>query len=49
MLAKNVKECDISYNPNALGYTGLVVLRLALTRGNETVTLYHEVHINNAL
>jgi MSHA biogenesis protein MshO len=48
LLASNVSACTISYNANVSGYTGLVVMRLALTRGNETVSLYHEVHINNA-
>jgi MSHA biogenesis protein MshO len=48
LLASNVSACTISYNANVSGYTGLVVLQLSLTRGNETVSLYHEVHINNA-
>ena len=48
LLARYVSGCQISYNPNALGYTGLVVLQLKLTRNGESVTLYHEVHINNA-
>jgi MSHA biogenesis protein MshO len=48
LIASNVSACTISYNANVSGYTGLVVLRLSLTRGNETVSLYHEVHVNNA-
>jgi MSHA biogenesis protein MshO len=48
LVAGNVSACSISYSANVSGYTGLVVLRLSITRGNETVTLYHEVHVNNA-
>jgi MSHA biogenesis protein MshO len=48
LVAGNVSACSISYAANISGYTGLVVLRLSLTRGNETVSLYHEVHVNNA-
>jgi MSHA biogenesis protein MshO len=48
LVASNVSACSISYNANISGYTGLVVLRLSLTRGNETVSLYHELHVNNA-
>jgi MSHA biogenesis protein MshO len=48
LVASNVSACAIGYNANISGYTGLVVLRLSLTRGNETVSLYNEVHVNNA-
>ena len=48
LVAGNVSACTIGYSANVSGYTGLVVLKLSLTRGNETVSLYHEVHVNNA-
>jgi MSHA biogenesis protein MshO len=48
LVAKNVSACEIDYDANALGNNGLVAMRLQLTRGNEAVSLYHEVHVNNA-
>ena len=48
LVANNVSACAISYSANVSGYTGLVVLRLSITRGSETVSLYQEVHVNNA-
>ena len=48
LLAQNVTGCQVTYNPLALTQSlGLVSIRLQLTRGNETVTLYHEVHVSN--
>jgi MSHA biogenesis protein MshO len=48
LLAQNVTDCQITYNPLVLTQgLGLVSMRLALTRGNETVNLYHEVHVVN--
>jgi MSHA biogenesis protein MshO len=48
VLANNVAECDLDYDDLALGRNGLVAIRLKLTRGNESVTLYYEAHVNNA-
>jgi MSHA biogenesis protein MshO len=48
LVAKNVSACEIAYDSNALGNNGLVAMRLELTRGSEVVSLYHEVHVNNA-
>jgi MSHA biogenesis protein MshO len=47
LLASFVSGCDIAYAPLPLQSRGLVSLRLALTRANETVTLYYEAHVNN--
>jgi MSHA biogenesis protein MshO len=48
VLAQFVTACEITYNPSVLTQArGLVSMRLALTRANETVSLYHEVHVNN--
>jgi len=47
LLARNVTACQIAYTPLVTQTMGLVALRLQLTRGNETVSLYHEVHVSN--
>jgi MSHA biogenesis protein MshO len=48
VLAQNVTDCSITYDPLVLTQSlGLVSMRIALTRGNETVNLYHEVHVSN--
>lgn len=47
LLAGFVSGCDISYAPLPLQSRGLVSMRLAITRANETVTLYYEAHVNN--
>jgi MSHA biogenesis protein MshO len=47
-LAQYVTECSITYDPLVLTQSlGLVSIRLKLTRANESVTLYHEVHVSN--
>lgn len=48
LLAQNVSACDIQYDQLVLNQrNGLVSMRLQLTKGNETVSLYHEVHVSN--
>ena len=47
VLADNVSACELQYTAFALVSRGLVAVRLAITRGGETVTLYHEAHVNN--
>jgi MSHA biogenesis protein MshO len=48
VVANNVSACAFSYTSNfAQVSRGLVRIRLTLTRANESVTLYHEVHVNN--
>lgn len=48
-LARNVSACNFSYAPDVTQRSGLVSIRLSLTNtvSNETVSLYHEVHVNN--
>jgi len=47
VLADKVSACSIDYDlPNQR--FGLVAVRLTLTSGGESVTLYNEVHVNNA-
>lgn len=47
VLATNVSSCAFSYAPGFTQRNGLVTLRLGITKNGETVTLYHEVHVNN--
>lgn len=47
VLADNVSACELHYTAFALVSRGLVAVRLAITRAGETVTLYHEAHVNN--
>ncbi len=48
VLAGNVTACEITYDPLVVAQSrGLVTLRIALTRGNETVNLHHAVHVSN--
>lgn len=48
LLAANVTGCQITYTPLVLNQRlGLVTMQLQLTLGNESVTLYHEVHVSN--
>jgi MSHA biogenesis protein MshO len=52
-LAGNVAGCDFAYQPSAVGVgIGLLTLRITLSKpvssgGQETVTLYQSVHVNN--
>lgn len=47
ILADRVSACTIEYDlPNQR--FGLVGVRLTLTSGNESVSLYNEIHVNNA-
>lgn len=47
LLAQNLTACEFSYQPGGIQRTGAVTMRLSLTRNGETVSLYHEVHVNN--
>lgn len=56
LLAENVSDCEFTYAPStaaagadpvATARSGVVTLRFNLTRNNETVSLYQEVHMDN--
>lgn len=48
LLAQYVESCTFTYDPLVLTQSlGLVTLTLKLTRGGESVSLYHEVHVPN--
>lgn len=48
LLADHVSACAFTYSTSGVtARDGLVTLSLTLTRANESVTLYHEVHVDN--
>jgi MSHA biogenesis protein MshO len=46
ILADKVSDCAISYDA-VNQRTGLVSIRLGITRGGESVSLFHQIHVNN--
>jgi len=48
VLAAMVSACDFSYAPGVTARSGLASMRIVVTENNENVSLYHEVHVNNA-
>jgi MSHA biogenesis protein MshO len=46
ILANNVSDCHFVYDTRNQS-NSLLAVRLRITRGNESVNLYHEIHINN--
>lgn len=51
LIAGNVSSCNIVYGtlaaPNPYTRNGVVAIVLGITRANETVNLYHEIHVDN--
>jgi MSHA biogenesis protein MshO len=47
VLADKVSSCDFVYNGSDLQRNALVQITLKFTDNNETVSLYHEVHVDN--
>lgn len=47
ILANNVSMCSFSYNGSDLQRNALVQLTIKFTDSAETISLYHEVHVNN--
>ncbi|MCF8197240.1 MAG: type II secretion system GspH family protein [Sulfuritalea sp.] len=41
-------SCAINYTANATGRNGLLFVQLSLTSGGETVTLFQQIHVDNA-
>jgi MSHA biogenesis protein MshO len=48
VLATNVQSCTFTYNGSDLQRNGLVQIDLRISSNNETISLYHEVHVNNS-
>lgn len=46
-LATHVSECSMAYTTGTLQSNGLVSLKLSLTQDGETVTLLHQVNVDN--
>jgi len=47
LAANNVESCAFDYNPGVTARSGLMALTLIITQANESVRLYHEVHVTN--
>lgn len=47
VLAQNVSDCNFTYAAGVTERSGLVAMRIAITKNNETASLYHEVHVSN--
>ncbi len=48
ILARNLSHCNFTYAPGVTARSGLVSMQIAVTKNNETISLYHDVHVNNA-
>lgn len=50
LLAQNVSDCTFTYDPGVTERSGLVSIRLSIKRSDETetISLYQEVHVQNA-
>jgi MSHA biogenesis protein MshO len=47
ILAQNISACQFTYSSGVTERSGLISIRLAISKNNETVNLYQEVHVNN--
>jgi MSHA biogenesis protein MshO len=47
VIATNVGSCNFVYNGSDLQRNGLVQMTISFTNSGETVTQYHEIHVNN--
>jgi MSHA biogenesis protein MshO len=47
LLVDNVSACSFAYVTGVSASNGLVTLRLSITRKGETITLHHQIHIDN--
>lgn len=51
LIAQDVSACQFSYLPGARERTGLISMRLSLSRSvaqnSETISIYHDVNVNN--
>jgi MSHA biogenesis protein MshO len=48
VMARRVTACNFTYNPGTPQRSGLVTMRLTLASAGETITLLHQVHVENA-
>ncbi|MCX7165039.1 MAG: type II secretion system protein [Rhodocyclales bacterium] len=47
-LLASASSCNVEYTANASGRNGLLYLELTLTSGGESVTLFQQIHVDNA-
>lgn len=47
ILATQVTRCEFTYSPGVVERSAIVSVRLNVTQANETVSLYHDVNVNN--
>lgn len=47
VMAQNISSCQFTYSSGVTERSGLVSIRLGITKNNETVNLYQDVHVNN--
>lgn len=48
LMAQYITGCDFRYDAGTASRAGLITLQLTLTRDGESVTLLHQVHVDNA-
>lgn len=48
LMAEHVSGCTFTYHPGTPERSGMVTLRLTLTDAGETITLMHQIHVENA-
>ncbi len=47
LVTRNVAGCTFSYDPGTSQHAGLVTLELSLAEEGETITLLHQIHVDN--
>ena len=47
IMAGHVTACAFTYDPGTPARSGMVTLRLTLSEDGETITLFHQVHVEN--
>jgi len=47
VIANNLSSCAFTYNGSDLQRNGLVQISLGITSEGESVTLFHQIHVNN--
>jgi MSHA biogenesis protein MshO len=47
LIADHISSCDMAYAPGTAQRAGLISIALAVTDTNETVSLLHQVHVDN--
>ncbi|MEB0081802.1 type II secretion system protein [Glaciimonas sp. Gout2] len=48
VLAQNISHCEFTYTVGVTQRNSLISLRIAITKNNETASLYYAVHVSNS-